>query len=77
MSCFTIQPGNQNALETGYCPKFLCHLLVEVIGDIFLFDRLSSLEGARETKPHFISRVNNVFAGFNVCWALRIDVFWK
>lgn len=68
MSCFEIQPVNQNTLETGYCPKFLLyHLLVEVIGDAFLFGRLWRLEGARETKPHFYSRVNNVFAGFNVC----------
>lgn len=41
MSCFEIQPGKQNPLETGYRPKFLlCHLFVEVIDDAFLFGRV-------------------------------------
>lgn len=36
VSCFEIQPGNQNPLDTGYCPEFLLyHLLGEVI-DAFL-----------------------------------------
>lgn len=37
---FEIQPGNQNPLETGYCPKFLLyHLFVEVIDDALLFGK--------------------------------------
>lgn len=38
---FDIQPGNQNPLETGYCPKFLYQLFVEVIDDAFLFGKSS------------------------------------
>lgn len=39
---FEIQPGNQNPLETGYCPKFLLyHLFGEVIDDAFLFGKSS------------------------------------
>lgn len=63
---FEIQPGNQNALETDYCPKFLlCHLLVEVTDDAFFSVECKVWKELE--KPHFISRVNSGFAGFKKC----------
>lgn len=65
---FEIHPGNQNPLETGYCPKFLLyHLFVDITDDAFFWGRAREAPFYQQNTPCVCRFFKSISSSENRC----------